>query len=141
MDRKLHALEAHESQFESTMKATDDAQIEAFRQRIRARLEGLGEAVVKIINMAMRLAPYGVFGLIFVVTSRFGFALLKPLGLFVITVVVGLFLHTAVNVSIFVQVLSAGSFTTAARALGKSPSTLTRAVAELERQREREGVR
>jgi LmbE family N-acetylglucosaminyl deacetylase len=41
---KLHALEAHESQFESTMKATDDAQIDAFRQRIRARLAGLGSA-------------------------------------------------------------------------------------------------
>ena len=35
--------------------------------------------------------------------------------------------------AIFVQVLAAGSFTAAARALGKSPSTLTRAVAELER--------
>lgn len=35
--------------------------------------------------------------------------------------------------AIFVQVLAAGSFTAAARASGKSPSTLTRAVAELER--------
>ena len=42
VDTKLRALEAHESQFESTMKATDDAQVEAFRQRIRARLAGLG---------------------------------------------------------------------------------------------------
>ncbi|MEX0846538.1 MAG: PIG-L deacetylase family protein [Ilumatobacteraceae bacterium] len=42
VDTKLHALDAHESQFESTMKATDDAQIDAFRQRIRARLAGLG---------------------------------------------------------------------------------------------------
>src|SRR5439155_389431 len=39
-------------------------------------LDALGEAIVKIIDFAMRLAPYGVFGLIFVVTSRFGFALL-----------------------------------------------------------------
>lgn len=44
VDVKLHALEAHESQFESTMKATDAAQIEAFRERIRARLAGLGAA-------------------------------------------------------------------------------------------------
>jgi LmbE family N-acetylglucosaminyl deacetylase len=41
---KLHALEAHESQFESTMKATDTAQIDAFRDRIRSRLVGLGAA-------------------------------------------------------------------------------------------------
>ncbi|MFN3258463.1 MAG: PIG-L deacetylase family protein [Ilumatobacter sp.] len=42
VDAKLHALEAHESQFESTMKAVDDAELERFRQRIRARLGELG---------------------------------------------------------------------------------------------------
>lgn len=39
---KLAALEAHESQFESTMKAVDAAQLDAFRDRIRNRLTGLG---------------------------------------------------------------------------------------------------
>jgi DAACS family dicarboxylate/amino acid:cation (Na+ or H+) symporter len=66
-------------------------------------LDGFGEAVVKIIGMAMKLAPFGVFGLIFVVTSRFGFALLKPLGLFVITVLGGLAIHTVVNLSLIVR--------------------------------------
>ncbi|MEZ5222767.1 MAG: PIG-L deacetylase family protein [Ilumatobacteraceae bacterium] len=42
VDTKLHALEAHESQFESTMKATDDSQLASFRERVRARLAGLG---------------------------------------------------------------------------------------------------
>jgi len=42
VDTKLHALEAHESQFESTMKAVDPEQVDAFRQRIRTRLAGLG---------------------------------------------------------------------------------------------------
>ena len=42
VDTKLHALEAHESQFESTMKATDDAALDAFRVRIRERLANLG---------------------------------------------------------------------------------------------------
>jgi LmbE family N-acetylglucosaminyl deacetylase len=42
VDRKLDALEAHESQFESTMKAVDDAQLASFRTRIRERLAGLG---------------------------------------------------------------------------------------------------
>jgi LmbE family N-acetylglucosaminyl deacetylase len=42
VDAKLHALEAHESQFESTMKAVDPEQIAAFRQRIAQRLAGLG---------------------------------------------------------------------------------------------------
>lgn len=40
---KLAALEAHASQFESTMKARDDAGLETFRQRIRQRLADNGE--------------------------------------------------------------------------------------------------
>ena len=43
VERKLDALEAHVSQFESTMKALDDQQLVAFRQRISARLTELGE--------------------------------------------------------------------------------------------------
>lgn len=39
---KLLALEAHESQFESTMKAVDESELEAFRRRIRDRLGELG---------------------------------------------------------------------------------------------------
>jgi LmbE family N-acetylglucosaminyl deacetylase len=39
---KLRALRAHESQFESTMKALDDEQLAAFGQRIRNRLGDLG---------------------------------------------------------------------------------------------------
>ncbi|MEO6572030.1 MAG: PIG-L deacetylase family protein [Ilumatobacteraceae bacterium] len=39
---KVAALEAHESQFESTMNATDEQQIQAFRTRIEDRLAGLG---------------------------------------------------------------------------------------------------
>jgi LmbE family N-acetylglucosaminyl deacetylase len=41
VDVKLHALRAHESQFESTMKAADEAQMAAFEQRIRNRLGDL----------------------------------------------------------------------------------------------------
>lgn len=44
---KLEALEAHTSQFESTMHAVDDTQLAAFRTRVTERLAGLG-------------APYGL---------------------------------------------------------------------------------
>jgi LmbE family N-acetylglucosaminyl deacetylase len=43
VDRKLDSLEAHTSQFESTMKAIDADQLAAFRTRIRERLAALGE--------------------------------------------------------------------------------------------------
>ena len=44
VDTKLHALEAHASQFESTMHATDDAMLERFRDEIRTRAADLGAA-------------------------------------------------------------------------------------------------
>ena len=43
IDVKLDALEAHVSQFESTMKAADDSELDDFRERVRARLATLGE--------------------------------------------------------------------------------------------------
>jgi LmbE family N-acetylglucosaminyl deacetylase len=42
VDVKLWALAAHESQFESTMKAASDDQLAAFDQRVRNRLGDLG---------------------------------------------------------------------------------------------------
>jgi DAACS family dicarboxylate/amino acid:cation (Na+ or H+) symporter len=56
-------------------------------------LEGVNDITVVIINIAMKLAPYGVAALIFSVTSRFGFELLVALGMYVITVLTGLLLH------------------------------------------------
>lgn len=56
-------------------------------------LEGINDITLVIINMAMKLAPFGVFALIFSVTSRFGFDLLIALGMYVVTVLLGLALH------------------------------------------------
>ncbi len=62
-------------------------------QPIMAILDGLVEAVSKIIDYAMRLAPYGVAGLIFAVTVRFGTEVLQSLAFYVGTVMLGLILH------------------------------------------------
>jgi DAACS family dicarboxylate/amino acid:cation (Na+ or H+) symporter len=67
-------------------------------------LEGLGDAVVKIIDFAMKLAPYGVFGLIFVVTSRFGWDLLGQLLKYVLVVIAGLVIYATVGLSTLVRV-------------------------------------
>jgi LmbE family N-acetylglucosaminyl deacetylase len=45
VDRKLAALEAHASQLESTMKARDEGELGAFRQRVRDRLADNGAKV------------------------------------------------------------------------------------------------
>lgn len=66
-------------------------------------LESLYEVVIVIVGMAMKIAPYGVAGLIFGVTSRFGFALLKPLGGYVVVVMSALLLHMFVNLSLILK--------------------------------------
>jgi DAACS family dicarboxylate/amino acid:cation (Na+ or H+) symporter len=53
-------------------------------------LEGLVDVVTRIIGYAMKLAPYGVAGLIFGVTVRFGAEVLQSLALYVGTVLLGL---------------------------------------------------
>jgi DAACS family dicarboxylate/amino acid:cation (Na+ or H+) symporter len=68
-------------------------------------LEALEGVVIKIVEMAMRLAPYGVLALIFGVTSRFGFHLLKPLAAYVLAVIGALLLHVVVNISAIVRFL------------------------------------
>jgi DAACS family dicarboxylate/amino acid:cation (Na+ or H+) symporter len=66
-------------------------------------LEALQDIVIKIVEMAMKLAPLGVFMLIYGVTSRFGLELLAPLARYVGVVLVGLTLHLAVTMSVIVR--------------------------------------
>jgi DAACS family dicarboxylate/amino acid:cation (Na+ or H+) symporter len=66
-------------------------------------LEAINDAVTVIVGMTMKLAPYGVAGLIFGVTSKFGFALLKPLGAFVLVVLGALLFHMFVNLSLILK--------------------------------------
>lgn len=68
-------------------------------------LQALNDIVIVIVGMAMKLAPYGVAGLIFGVTSRFGFALLKPLGGYVLVVMSALILHVVINLSLILKFL------------------------------------
>ncbi len=59
---------------------------------LRHALRGLGEVMTEIIDLVMKLAPYGVFALMFSVAARFGFDLLARLAWYVMTVVGGLIL-------------------------------------------------
>jgi DAACS family dicarboxylate/amino acid:cation (Na+ or H+) symporter len=63
-------------------------------------LEGLNDVVIRIVGFAMKLGPYGVAGLIFTVTSRFGFHLLRPLAAYVAVVIGALLFPALVNLSL-----------------------------------------
>ncbi len=54
---------------------------------------GVFDAVARIIDMVMKLAPIGVACLLFTKTARFGFGFLTSLAWFVATVLAGLALH------------------------------------------------
>ena len=66
-------------------------------------LEALNCVVISIVGMAMKLAPYGVTALIFGVTSRFGFALMVPLGGYVLVVLGALLFHAGINMSLVLR--------------------------------------
>jgi DAACS family dicarboxylate/amino acid:cation (Na+ or H+) symporter len=69
-------------------------------------LEGISEAVMVIIGFAMRLAPYGVAGLIFAVTAKFGLEVLKSLALYVVMVLGGLLIHQLVVIPALAKALA-----------------------------------
>jgi len=77
-----------------------------------ARLMGVIDAVSDVctglVRMALALAPFGVFALVFGVTSRFGLALLWPLFAFVALVLGTLLLH-ALGVMLIVIVTMVGT--------------------------------
>ena len=60
-------------------------------------LEGLYDVVMKIIDFAMKLAPFGVAALIFSIASQLGFQIISTLLLYVLVVLVGLLIHLLVT--------------------------------------------
>jgi len=58
-----------------------------------AVLRSAYEVVMKVISLAMYLAPYGVAALLFSLTARFGLDILQKLGWYVATVIAGLAIH------------------------------------------------
>jgi DAACS family dicarboxylate/amino acid:cation (Na+ or H+) symporter len=68
-------------------------------------LDAVSETIIRIIGMAMRLAPYGVFSLIFVVTSLLGWDILQKLLVYVLVVLAGLLIHGTVTLSLLVRFL------------------------------------
>ena len=60
------------------------------REALVVVLEGINDLMVVLISWAMKIAPIGVFALIFAVTARFGYSLLASLGWYVVVVIAGI---------------------------------------------------
>lgn len=70
---------------------------------VQAFLEGLFAVSLKIIEFAMRLAPIGVFCLIFGSAAKLGYELFASLGTYVLVVLVALAIHQFVTYSLVIR--------------------------------------
>ncbi len=70
-----------------------------------AVLEGLYAVVMQVIELAMRLAPYGVAALLFTLTARLGAGVLRQLASYVLVVLAGLAFHQFVTYSLIIRFL------------------------------------
>ena len=66
-------------------------------------LQAVYEVVLKVIGLAMRLAPIGVAALLFSVTATAGLEALTALAWYVVTVILGLAIHQFVTYSLLVK--------------------------------------
>ncbi len=67
---------------------------------VKAFLEGLFQVTLKLVEYAMKLAPYGVFGLVFVAAASFGAELFAALGRYAGLVLVVLLIQLVVTYSL-----------------------------------------
>ncbi len=89
--------------------------------------EGGNEAMMKLVHLVLLLAPVGVFGLI---GGRFGqelakgsdqfWAMISAVGGYSLTVIVGLFIHGAIVLPLFIKFLGRRSPFEVARGVGKA---------------------
>jgi len=79
---------------------------ESAAKPVVAVLEGIAQAVMVMINFAMKIAPMGVFGLLFSVTAKFGYHLLGSLLLYVLAVLLGLAIHQFAVIPFLARVLA-----------------------------------
>ena len=68
-------------------------------------LEGVNQIADFILRLAMKIAPYAVFSLIFSTTAELGYQVLFALGAFVATVLGGLAIHLVVVLPLLVKFL------------------------------------
>ncbi len=68
--------------------------------------DSLGAAMIKMVEVVMLIAPFGVFALIAAVVASFGFDILQTLIWYVLAVVLGLLLHAVVFYPLLLKTLA-----------------------------------
>ena len=68
--------------------------------------EGINDAMIQIVHIVMKAAPYGVFALIAAIVGQFGVGILATLLRYSVVVIVGLILHTGLTYSGAVSLLA-----------------------------------
>lgn len=72
-------------------------------RRLEEALQGLYDVVMRLLDLVLQVAPFGVACLLFTLTARLGYDVLFQLGAYVLTVVLALALHQFVVYSITVS--------------------------------------
>ena len=68
-------------------------------------LDGLNDAIIQLVHLIMKVAPYGVFALMAAVTGRFGYSILITLIKYALVVLIGLAIHLGGVYSLLVSTL------------------------------------
>ncbi len=93
------------------------------RERMSSFFESAFEVMMEMAKFILGLIPYGVFALLVKVLAETGFALFKPLGLYMVTVAAALLIHALVTLPIIVRVVGGLSPLRWAKAMG--PALMT----------------
>ncbi|PIE17169.1 MAG: hypothetical protein CSA65_09555 [Proteobacteria bacterium] len=73
-------------------------------QQVIAVFQAINDAMIKVVEWVMKLAPFGVFALVAQVIGQSGVGVLSALALYALCVVVGLALHATVVYTVVVRV-------------------------------------
>jgi proton glutamate symport protein len=68
--------------------------------------DGLSDTMIQMVDLIMKIAPYGVFALIAATVGEFGFDILETLIWYAATLIVGLILHLLLVYGVFLKFLA-----------------------------------
>lgn len=77
---------------------------EPHRQRMKDLFESAFEVMMRMATFVLSLIPYGVFALLVKVVGETGFGLFEPLGLYMLTVVSALAVHSLITLPVLLRV-------------------------------------